>query len=240
MLRKYDTKVQLPILVVSGIISVSLFMGLFFGLNYPEIKQQENPASICTITWKQHEQKYVCKKDCSICSDANTTHSCEALINLGNSFSPFECQQNYTKCPPIGSSCNDGYKCCAVCKNICCVFTTKLQCSLSCLIFSKIIIGVSFNVGNISVDSQIETQFNNDLASSHAFYVKYSTGLQFRCQYDTSNHSNVIIDPGYTTWKWIVTGIAMACVLTCLILSITFVIRFIISKIRYRYGVNYQ
>ena len=234
MLRKYDTRVYLTFLIIFGLVSLALFFGLFFGLNYPEIKQHENPTSTCTVTWAQHDQKYVCKKDCSACTDAiNTNISCDSLVNTGNLYSPMFCQQNYSMCPPIGSTCNDGYKCCTQCKTNCCKFTTKLQCSLSCLVFSKITIGVSFVAVNVTVNSQIETDFNNDLSAMNTFNVQYATGSQFVCQYDPSNNTNVIIDPEYTKWKWIVTSIASACVAICIALFALFLVRFIQRKLGY-------
>jgi len=89
---------------ITGIVSVSIFFGLFFGLNYPEIREHGWPASQCTVIWNRLDEYYKCSTDCSYCDTTGSTTSCNSLINLGNSYSPQQCKNDSNKCPPIGES----------------------------------------------------------------------------------------------------------------------------------------
>ncbi|KAJ7157562.1 hypothetical protein C8R43DRAFT_402257 [Mycena crocata] len=111
-------------------LSLPLFFGLFFGLNYPEIVHSGWPLTRCTVLASEIDSRYCCETSCSgSCASAPSgAPMCSAQISSINSdFSPTACAANITSCPTApGSTCNGGYACCATCCSTC------ESCSTSC------------------------------------------------------------------------------------------------------------
>ncbi len=110
------------------VFSIPLFLGLFFGLNYPgeteatfksniltillEIIRNGWPLTTCTVNDAALNTRYCCYSNCSSnCSNGGSgAQQCSNMINLvNNDYNPSRCAANSTSCPPqIGSTCDGG------------------------------------------------------------------------------------------------------------------------------------
>jgi len=131
-----------------------------------------------------------------------------------------ECCSAY--CHSCTSNCNSKGVCtesCTTycCAHMCCSSTNNLKCTLICPIYGTVVLGVTFEANGDEINSSISTDFADDLSSAQSFYDKYSVGTEFVCHYNPENPYEVIIDPTYTTWKWVLTSFAIAGVLVFLI-----------------------
>ncbi|CAG8573736.1 11003_t:CDS:1 [Dentiscutata erythropus] len=136
--------------VISLVIALSLFLGLFFGLGYPEIKRAEYISTTCTITNETITSRYCCYRDCDFtCQNApSSSPSCSSLESRWNAFSPTKCatalkannSQNIDDyCPIDGpqATCDNGYYCCDECCQKCTSCSnnntcTTYSCNCSC------------------------------------------------------------------------------------------------------------
>eukprot|EP00128_Syssomonas_multiformis_P009347 Colp12_sorted_trinity150504_noHs@649 len=121
-------------------IMIGLFLGLFFGLNYPEIKRAGYTSTQCLITDKNLDQRYCCKKVCSGCSESPYgLPRCSSVVNSVNRlYDPDVCIANNRSqdyCAKPSYPCQDGYECCSECCSTCTSCSTscsKGSCSTSC------------------------------------------------------------------------------------------------------------
>lgn len=117
-------------LIALLVISISLFLGLFFGLNYPgssqcptyitlvtliniEIVRHGWPRTRCTVLSSEIVTRYCCETSCEdeTCRNAPAgSPQCSSTIStLDNGYSPSVCATNSSACPPgIGSVCDGG------------------------------------------------------------------------------------------------------------------------------------
>ena len=98
-------------------VSLAVFFGIFFGINYPEIKKSEYIPTICHSLSSTIVSRFCCylKCDYDTCSDKNIEGlpKCKLLLSQSQSLSPIECSKNSSLCPKAGSNayCNNGYFC---------------------------------------------------------------------------------------------------------------------------------
>jgi hypothetical protein len=237
---------------ISGAISLILFFGLFFGLNYPEIKQHQWPAAKCTVIWERLDENYKCGTSCSYCGSTSSSLAGGKIVSTGNSYSPVTCRNDSSKCPPVGQHCNNGYKCCSECCSmystsctedcdskgrctedcstycslyVCCQSTSSLDCTLTCPIHATVTLGVTFYASKKFINSSIVTDCGTDLPGANRFYTKYGVDTIFTCHYDPNNPMNVIIDPKYTTWKWVLSAFPMVVLLSFIIFVVVMMCR---------------
>ncbi|KDQ12087.1 hypothetical protein BOTBODRAFT_34705 [Botryobasidium botryosum FD-172 SS1] len=113
--------------LVLFVLSLPLFFGLFFGLNFPEIRRNGWPIAQCTVDDAQVLSRYCCEQtSCAVntCFSAPpSAPQCSASITQINSnYSPAACAaSNSTKsCPPnTGQACDGGTHCCRQCCQTC-------------------------------------------------------------------------------------------------------------------------
>ncbi|KAJ7578415.1 hypothetical protein C8J56DRAFT_1030818 [Mycena floridula] len=112
-------------------VSLPLFFGLFFGLNYKEIIINGWPLTLCTINNATLATRYCCYSDCSnqcrTPADIGSPPCGDMGKKVDNEYSPSECSRNSTLCPAAaGQTCDGGYFCCSECCSTC------TSCSTSC------------------------------------------------------------------------------------------------------------
>jgi hypothetical protein len=101
------------------IVALSIFFGMFFGLNYPQVViNKYYVGAHCTITNTTINSRYCPSVSCSSCSDAPGTPSCDSVSAFQSSLNPQLCATDQSQCAQE-TSCNDGYKCCSECCQIC-------------------------------------------------------------------------------------------------------------------------
>jgi len=136
--------------LVLFVLSIPLFFGLFFGLNFPEIRRNGWPVTQCTITDAQIRPRYCCEQiACAINTCASAPPSapqCSSSISQINSnYNPATCAaNNTTSCPSnVGQPCDGGYRCCNQCCDICQSCTqscsgsgSRKSCTTSCMPYS--------------------------------------------------------------------------------------------------------
>lgn len=209
------------------LIPLSLFFGLFFGLNYPEIRQFDFVPTTCTTLYTAILPRYCCRKDCDGCGAAPTGASrCSAAIQTFENINPTDCGD---ACPVNGSPCNNGYKCCAtvcstcrtcttssdhvtkctshVCNCHCVSSVSNQQCTVTCdqCYTSSIYLTYRGNTGEDRTYTH-QTDFSTNRQGAENMNEKYHNGTSYACYYDPNNVDKLTLDaPSYTPWKWAIT-----------------------------------
>jgi hypothetical protein len=130
---------------VCGLMCLSLWLGIFFGLNYPEIRiNTQYKLSQCTVLSSSLTAAYCCyvnvsivsflayyccQYSCSYCSECGyfgSSASCSSVVSKNALLDPFKCDNgSISQCADVSSCCN-GYHCCSTCCSTC------TSCSTSC------------------------------------------------------------------------------------------------------------
>ncbi|CAJ0825548.1 10862_t:CDS:2, partial [Entrophospora sp. SA101] len=138
--------------------SLGLFFGLFFGLDYPEIKRAEYIPTICTVQSETIESRYCCYKDCdTTCGDTQ----CATATMTNNS-------QNINDHCPI-----DGPQ--AICDDVVLhIFVIVIAVALQIIVLVE-----------LSVQSVI--RFDQDLAKAQEFLMEHPVTSTLYCYYNPDN-----------------------------------------------------
>ncbi|CAG8476081.1 880_t:CDS:2 [Scutellospora calospora] len=207
------------------VITTILFLGLFFGIGYPEILRNNFTKTTCDATRKWNIPKYCCYEKCDKCiyAPSNAT-SCYSLKDKWNSIDPTTCNNG---CPSIDDSslCGNGYQCCLesyrqVCpksgssyytQHICESWVTDVRCQIICPFCHNVIIEVKYNTFQglkISNNTKFFDSDQND-NSINNYMDNYSLTKSFECFYDPKNLYDVFFDVDYTTRTWSIIGLSI-------------------------------
>ncbi|KAJ6527505.1 hypothetical protein B0H19DRAFT_1196135 [Mycena capillaripes] len=206
------------------VVSLALFFGFFFGLNYPEIVRHGWPVTRCAVLNSEIATRYCCETSCATASCQNApvgSPQCSSLISsIASGYSPIACSSNSSSCPPqIGSTCNGGYyccnRCCQTCKSCttscncsCCSESTHLSCTLSCPVCYTVDLQIHYSSRDGKEhDVSYVQDFSKDADKADEFFGRHMTNSTSKCWYNPANEAQVLLDISFTVWKWVVTSI---------------------------------
>lgn len=160
---------RIIIISLSVITSISfiIWLGLFFGLNYPEIiKIKEWKEYECLTENKHIDKTYHFYLSCSYCQTAFVLPSCNTALNSQQNADPDLCSNNANFCAH-NLECGNGYSCCGNCCSTCTDSKgNNYQCHCSCC-------DVSFNE---------QCTVHNDIwyiVKSDGWYYKEDESIQY-------------------------------------------------------------
>lgn len=234
ILRHYSCEIQ-TCSILWGICFV-IMIGLFFGLNYPEIQIAETFVKTqCLIISSIIKSRYCCDYSSYQCVQSPEMKSCESMKkNMISERDPEQCRNNTDLCAPEISACNYGYKCCYHHCNTCssCSTNTKgrttcnyYPCMCNCISWESNSFGMlrcdicytgilrlNYTENGNDMSSQFIKDFEDSLTRAEDFAKTYMVGRTTSCFYDARQPSIVILDTSYSKWKWALTGSFMALV----------------------------
>ncbi len=214
-------------------VSLILFMGLFFGLVYPEIlltNYIEVPE--CGTVSTDVVSRYECSYSCPGCSEAPPgVSTCNSKVSQFESLDPEKCGAGDSNhCVENGASCHAGYECCAticqtcrscssspkggiscysyVCNCVCISSVSREHCNVNCYTAYSGKLTLFFNkIDGEEQQSHFLKDFDKDIQGAQDFIANYTVGKSITCWYNPDNPSQVLIDGDvFTDWKLYVTG----------------------------------
>ncbi|GES99759.1 hypothetical protein RCL_jg2724.t1 [Rhizophagus clarus] len=199
------------------IISFTIFIGVFFGVNYPEIKISKYIPTTCQSQTYTTAIKYCCDIDCT-CDSAQGLPKCETLVTQTLSLSPITCNQNSTLCPKSGSDafCYEDYDKCYAHKCIYCKYVKQQKCQMKCNTCHEIKLNVTYNVGHQQKNSTYTQDFQS-IDDANKFLSNHKSNNMFWCFYNPSSVTEVILDRHFTSWRWVVFAFSALPLFICLI-----------------------
>ncbi|CAB4483180.1 hypothetical protein RhiirA5_452048 [Rhizophagus irregularis] len=224
------------------LLTLGLFLGIFFGLGYPEIKRAEYISTYCTINSKTISTKYCCYAECSNCETASElAPKCTDLESKWNSLSPDTCTNAVLTnssladvCPinDLKGECNGGYYCCSTCCSpccsncsctcSCCSDTSRLSCQLKCPICYSVVLTVTLqkrdNWSYTPITTNITTEFRENINGAEQFLADYSISSTVQCFYNPKDPFQAFLNVNFAAKTWVAVGI------TAFFLTITLMI----------------
>jgi hypothetical protein len=216
----------------------SLFFGLFFGLNFPEVRiNTVYKPSVCHVENVVIVPRYCCYRSCSSCSSCFGAQSCSAMIAQADALDPIQCDAT-GNCPVIGNCCN-GYHCCRTCCSTCqscstscsgsgkskschqsctsyscncycCSSVSDQSCTVSCPRCYTVVRTVEYTDQDFAAHiAVLSTDFGTDLTAAQAAYDFPAKNSTLACWYDPTDFNAVVFHQGYSWWKWLLTAFPM-------------------------------
>ncbi|KAJ7152540.1 hypothetical protein C8R46DRAFT_1121469 [Mycena filopes] len=208
------------------VVSLALFFGLFFGLNYPEIVKHGWPLTRCTVLSSEIVTRYCCETSCQTgtCQTAPSgSPGCSGLVSsIDSGYSPSVCAANSSACPTqAGSVCDGGCACFSsscgaidelmhsmqirVCSNGSCTQScTSYQCNCYCCsstndLYCTLSCPICYDVDlQVSYSSRDGVSHNN-VDKADSFFGSHTTNSTSFCYY---NPKDILFNVGFTAWKW--------------------------------------
>ena len=221
--------------IIVFIVSLILFIGLFFGLNYPEIQRNNYSPALCTLMDKNLSSRYCCEKTSCTCTEAlSQSKSCSAMVRDFNLYSPSACAANKTACPDTSQMCGDGFECCAtcyqtcesctnscdskgscrtscssyLCNPYCCSSVSNERCMVTCPMCYNVDYQLRYTtMDNERVDSHVSTDYVKDVDAAQNALQRYNVNGTLPCWYNPADKTQVFLDVSYSWWKWFLTSL---------------------------------
>jgi hypothetical protein len=200
------------------IICFAIFIGVFFGVNYPEIKRSKYIPSICQSPSSTINPKYCCDIDCTCEKAQSSLPTCKTLATQSLSLSPIACERNSTLCPKSGSDaqCYETNDECHEQKCLYCKYVSHQKCQMNCTICYDVKLNVIYNVGQQQKNSTYTQNFKS-IDDVNKFLTDHEPNDMFWCFYNPSSITEIILNRHFTSWKWIVFALSALPLFVCLI-----------------------
>ncbi|KAJ7848667.1 hypothetical protein B0H14DRAFT_2767707 [Mycena olivaceomarginata] len=151
-------------------VSLALFFGLFFGLNYPEIVRHGWPLARCKVLSAEIATRYCCETSCSTgsCQSApGGSPQCSSVTSsIGHN--PSACASNSSFLV-----CDGGYYCCRTCCQTCQSCTSRLTSNSSTHLGD----GESHNISYVQ-------DFSKDVNNADSFLNRHLANSTSFCNYN--------------------------------------------------------
>jgi len=218
-INKFDMdKLCLIITSLISLISLAIFFGVFFGVNYPEIKISKYTPTTCQSSSSTTNIRFCCDIKCS-CDTQSHLPKCSTLVPQSQSLSPTTCFQNSTLCPKSGSDalCYNTYFDCYDNKcTYCGKYVFKQTCKMNCTTCYDVKLNVTYDVGQQQKNSTYTQNFRS-LDDANKFLVDHKPNDMFRCFYNPSSLTKITLNQNFTPWKWILFAFSAFPLFVCLI-----------------------
>jgi len=163
------------------------------------------------------------------------SQSCNSLINsLDSQFSPTTCAGNSSACPPSQSTCDGGSYCCNTCCQTCskctnscsgkhcttscstyscncycCDSTNDLYCTLTCPTCYSVDLSLSYTTWSGTKEDNVPyTQdFGKDQNGAQGFFDTHGVNSSAVCHYNPKDADQVLLNVGFTKWKWAISAV---------------------------------
>jgi hypothetical protein len=254
MVRYHKCLIEYKILFITSGILFIICLGLFFGLNYPEIIRYNTfQHEICKIQKLTIKSSYNCQIKSEICVISQIKDPCDLMKNFFQNKDPEKCANDTHQCVKISNECNNGYTCChthcSICQScttdskgrkICSFYDCNCYCSFPiyetrgyviCDIYYDVIMLLKYKRNNINYTGIVIFPFENKLSDTKIFIKKYKIDQSIDCWHPPTNMTNIVLDIKYSTWKWVISGIFMG-LLALVLLTLLFIW---LRKIYYKY-----
>lgn len=189
----------------SFIVSLCLFIGLYFGLLQPEVNLSYYKQTVCTVISNVIMSEYNCKYYCDSCSSVVNKENCGDLKSYYESVDPQTCGINGT-CISGNVVCNGGYYCCSTVCQTCITYRTTNG-KTSCTNYTcncQCIIRVNNRECFLNCDTLYTVNITLSIPDEHYYLVytknigkefndtekytnKFLVGTQHICYYGSSN-----------------------------------------------------
>ncbi len=214
-------EIRTKFLLVALFVSFVIWIGLFCGLNVPEMKRNTHFFKTrCFVNGSTIIRRYCPVKTCPSTCASTSASGCSFVTNQIKSMNPNGCGPNTTACA-TPQTCDDGHYCCEThCtrykdsdghwhSNCYCVSDTDHH---ACTIDPRLCYTVRlFLQYNTTEEQQVRTSYDFDTGANgdEAYDIqlyKYQVGHTYSCFYDANNLAVIRWSIAYTVGFWVASG----------------------------------